>query len=127
MNTLAQLVSPTSEEDELARKVRALKSAATYPDGASAQVVSIETHFAWIFLAGDYAYKLKKPSGNPMNDLRSLEARRVSCQEELRLNRPLAADVYLDVTPLVQGCRWRIAPPWRRNSGRLAGAHATSS
>jgi aminoglycoside phosphotransferase family enzyme len=103
MNTLAQLVPASSEEAELARKVHALQSAATYPDAVSAPVVSIETHFAWIFLAGDYAYKLKKPSGNPMNDLRSLEARRLSCQEELRLNRALAADVYLGVTPLVQG------------------------
>jgi aminoglycoside phosphotransferase family enzyme len=103
MSTPAQSVPMKSPEIELTRKVRALQSAAAYPDAGIAAVVSIETHFAWVFLAGDYAYKLKKPSGNPLNDLRSLDARRLSCEEELRLNRPLAGDVYLGVTPLVEG------------------------
>lgn len=103
MSTPAQFVAASTAESELARKIRALQSGAAYPDMPTAPVVSIETHFAWVFLAGEYAYKLKKPSGNPLNDLRSLDARRLSCEEELRLNRPLAADVYLDVTPLVQG------------------------
>jgi aminoglycoside phosphotransferase family enzyme len=103
MSTPAQSVPVKSPEIELTRKVRALQSAAAYPDAGVAAVVSIETHFAWVFLAGDYAYKLKKPSSNPLNDLRSLDARRLSCEEELRLNRPLAGDVYLGVTPLVQG------------------------
>jgi aminoglycoside phosphotransferase family enzyme len=98
----AQSAPASILDSELAGKVRALRSPAAYPDAPPAPVESIETHFAWVFLAGDYAYKLKKPSGNPMNDLRLLEARRLSCEEELRLNRPLAADVYLGVMPLVQ-------------------------
>jgi uncharacterized protein len=97
-----QFIPASTQESELASKVRALQSTAAYPDAPAGAVVSIETHFAWVFLAGDYAYKLKKPSDNPLSDLRSLDARRLSCQEELRLNRPLAADVYLDVTPLVE-------------------------
>jgi uncharacterized protein len=103
MSTPAQRVATLAPENELARKVRALQSAATYPDAWVAPVLSIETHFAWVFLAGDCAYKLKKPSGNPLNDLRSVDARRLSCEQELRLNRPLAGDIYLGVTPLVQG------------------------
>jgi uncharacterized protein len=99
MSALAQAV-PDATQD-LAAKVRALQSPAAYPERVAA-VESIETHFAWVFLAGDYAYKLKKPSGNPANDLRSLEARRLSCLEELRLNRALAADVYLDAVPLAR-------------------------
>jgi aminoglycoside phosphotransferase family enzyme len=77
-----------------------LRSVATYPEPAAA-VETIETHFALIFLVGDRAYKLKKPVNLPGMDLRTLEARRVSCAEELRLNRRLAPDVYLDVVPLV--------------------------
>ena len=92
---------------ELARKVSALELPAAYPDEASS-VVAAETHFAWVFLAGDYAYKLKKPSGNPLSDLRSLEARRVSCEEEVRLNRPLAQDIYLGIVPLVEGADGRL-------------------
>lgn len=103
MSTPAQFVPASPPETELATRVRALQSAAAYPDAGVAAVTSIETHFAWVFLAGDCAYKLKKPSGNPMNDLRSLEARRLSCEEELRLNRPLAGDIYLGVAPLVRG------------------------
>jgi aminoglycoside phosphotransferase family enzyme len=98
----AQTVPASTLDSELAGKVRALQAPAAYPDAPVAPIESIETHFAWVFLAGDCAYKLKKPSGNPMNDLRSLEARRLSCEEELRLNRPLAADIYLGVMPLVQ-------------------------
>jgi uncharacterized protein len=100
MSTPAQLVEDNTAASELARKVCALESPAAYPDAAPS-VVAIETHFAWVFLAGDYAYKLKKPSGNPLSDLRSLDARRLSCEAEVRLNRPLAEDIYLGVTPLV--------------------------
>ena len=92
----------STTDSELAEKARALLSSSAYPDMPAAAVESIETHFAWVFLAGDYAYKLKKPGGNPLSDLRSLEARRLSCEEELRLNRPLAAGIYLGVTPLVR-------------------------
>lgn len=108
MSVPAQSISPSSMENELARKVRSLQSSAAYTDLGVAAVVSIETHFAWVFLAGDYAYKLKKPSGNPLNELRSLDARRLSCEEEVRLNRPLAQDIYLGTTPLVEGTDGRL-------------------
>lgn len=92
---------------ELARKVCALESPAAYPD-APPSVLALETHFAWVFLAGDYAYKLKKPTGNPLSDLRALEARRLSCEEEVRLNSPLAQDIYLGVTPVVEDAAGRV-------------------
>lgn len=107
MSVPAALAARDSRADDLQEKVRALQSLATYSDQATA-IESIETHFAWVFLAGDHAYKLKKPTGNPANDLRSLDARRLSCAEELRLNRQLAADVYLGVTPLVRGADGRL-------------------
>jgi aminoglycoside phosphotransferase family enzyme len=83
-------------------KVQALRSVAIYPEHPAA-VETIETHFAWVFLAGERACKLKKPVNVPGMDLRTLDARRLSCAEELRLNRRLAPDVYLDVVPLVRG------------------------
>jgi uncharacterized protein len=102
-----QVVAENAAASELARKVCALESPAAYPDETSS-VVALETHFAWVFLAGDYAYKLKKPSGNPLSDLRSLEARRASCEEEVRLNRLLAQDIYLGIAPLVEGADRRL-------------------
>ena len=48
----------------VARKLRALQSSACYPVPA-ASVELIETHFAWVFMVGDYAYKMKKPVAYP--------------------------------------------------------------
>lgn len=93
---------PNPIGDGLEDKVQALRLVATYPEQPAA-VEAIETHFAWVFLVGERAYKLKKPVAVPGMDLRTLDARRLSCAEELRLNRRLAPDVYLDVVPLVRG------------------------
>jgi aminoglycoside phosphotransferase family enzyme len=82
------------------RKLQALCSVASYPAPAAA-VELIETHFAWVFLVGQYAYKMKKPAAYPLLDLRSLADRHRNCLQEVRLNRRLAPDVYLDAVPLV--------------------------
>ena len=62
---------------------------------------AIETHLSRILLAGDWAYKLKKPIRLPFADFCSIEARRHYCEEELRLNRRLAPALYVDVLPLL--------------------------
>jgi len=69
----------------------------------------IETHFAWIFLTGDRALKLRKPQRRGTMDYGSLEARRRGSLEELRLNRPLAPGVYLDALPLTADTDGRLA------------------
>ena len=56
-----------------------------------------ETHISWVLLTGPYAYKFKKPLDLGFADYSSLEKRRTFCEEELRLNRRLAPDLYLDV------------------------------
>jgi aminoglycoside phosphotransferase family enzyme/predicted kinase len=48
-------------------------------------------------LAGDYAYKIKKPLDLGFLDFSTLAKRRAACEEELRLNRRLAPDLYLGV------------------------------
>ena len=63
----------------------------------------IETQLSWVFLAGDFAYKLKKPVSFGFLDFSSLEARRRFCFEELRLNRRFAPALYLDVVAIVRG------------------------
>lgn len=64
-------------------------------------VVCRETHMSWVFLVGDRVYKLKKPVRFPYLDFSSLARREAACRAELRLNRTLAPDIYLDVLPLV--------------------------
>lgn len=68
------------------------------PDPAAVAVV--ETHISWVLLAGEFAYKLKKPVALPFLDYGSLEKRRACCAAELRLNRRFAPDLYLDVVEL---------------------------
>jgi aminoglycoside phosphotransferase family enzyme/predicted kinase len=61
-----------------------------------------QTHISVVALAGDYAYKVKKPVDLGFLDFTTLEKRLHFCREELRLNRRLAPDVYIDVVPLVE-------------------------
>lgn len=86
----------------LARKVAFLSRPAAYP-GAATAVEAIETHMAWVFLTRSRAYKLKKPVRYAFLDFSTLEARRRDCEEEVRLNRALAPDVYLGTVPLTAG------------------------
>lgn len=60
----------------------------------------IETHISWVLLTGEYAYKVKKPVDLGFADFTTLERRHHFCEEEVRLNRRLAPDLYLDVVPI---------------------------
>ncbi|SEM93149.1 AAA family ATPase [Nitrosomonas marina] len=60
----------------------------------------IETHISWVILTGTYAYKIKKPYNLGFLDFSSLSQRRQFCLEELRLNKRLAASVYLDIVAI---------------------------
>jgi hypothetical protein len=62
-----------------------------------------ETHISWVFLAGDLAYKVKKPLVLPFLDYGTLERRREMCGEEVRLNRRLAPRIYLRVVGVARG------------------------
>lgn len=60
----------------------------------------LQTHISTVVLAGDFAYKFKKPVKLPFLDFSSAELRRRYCEEELRLNRRTAPSLYLDVVPV---------------------------
>jgi uncharacterized protein len=65
-------------------------------------VETIETHFAWVFLAGERAYKLKKPLRQGSVNYSTLARRERVCRAELALNRRLAPGIYLRVVPLAR-------------------------
>lgn len=71
----------------------------SYPHPAD-NIEVLETHISWVFLAGPYAYKLKKPVELGFLDFTTLEARRYFCEEELRLNRRLAPQLYLQIVEI---------------------------
>src|SRR5512139_1298839 len=60
----------------------------------------IETHFAYVLLAGERAWKLRRPVRRDPMDYATLEARRLGAQSDVLLNRRLAPGVYLGVRPL---------------------------
>lgn len=75
----------------------------TNPDCYShppAAVEHLETHISHILLVGDYAYKIKKPLNLGFLDFTSLAQRKFYCAEEVRLNRRLAANLYLGYIPI---------------------------
>jgi uncharacterized protein len=88
-------------EPALGEKVAFLRRGEVYPEPV-ANVVTVETHMSWVFLAGEKAYKLKKPVKFPYLDFSTLARREAACRAELRLNLRLAPDVYLGVAPLRQ-------------------------
>ncbi len=81
------------------RLAAALRDPASFgPECSSVRV--IETHISWVYLTGAYAWKVKKAVDFGFLDFTSLESRRRYCEDELRLNRRTAPQLYLDVVPI---------------------------
>jgi aminoglycoside phosphotransferase family enzyme len=95
----------------LARKVLFLAQPQTYAE-PTLRVDTVETHMSWVFLTDRHAWKLKKPVRQSYLDFSTEAARRHYCAEELRLNRRLARDVYLETVPLTVDAdgRLRLGP-----------------
>jgi len=66
----------------------------------AADVQCLETHISWLLLAGEHAYKIKKPLTLDFLDFGTLAQRRAACEEELRINRRSAPELYLEVLPI---------------------------
>lgn len=102
------------------RQLRAVNKAmhrpATYPHPAG-RIERIETHISIVYLAGRFAYKIKKPVDLGFVDFSRASARSLACEDECRLNRRLAPRIYLRVVPIVRrdaGFESR-AQGWRSN------------
>jgi len=87
------------ETIDRAALLRALQRTRAYPHHVK-RIEHLETHISDVFLTGDYAYKLKKPLNLSFLDFSTLARRRFYCEEELRLNRRLAPELYLAVVPI---------------------------
>ena len=60
----------------------------------------VETHISFVLIDRVHAWKIKKALDLGFADFRSLAQRRFYCNEELRLNRRTAPQLYLQVLPL---------------------------
>ncbi len=81
--------------------VALLSSPAAYPHPV-AGIDRRETHVSHVFLAGNYAYKLKKPVKFPFLDASTVALRKKFCQLEISLNRRLARAIYLGIEPIIE-------------------------
>ena len=72
-----------------------MQQASFYPH-AVISIQRIDTHISTLFLTGELVYKLKKSVNFGFLNFSTLEQRKTFCEEELRLNRRTAPDLYLD-------------------------------
>jgi aminoglycoside phosphotransferase family enzyme/predicted kinase len=74
-----------------------------YPAPRPSRVTRVTTHISWVFLTDREAWKLKRPVDYGFVNYATLDRRRRCCEDEVRLNRRLAPDVYLEVVPVRLG------------------------
>jgi len=102
----------------LSFSVEALLTPEAYPNKPR-EVKLIQTQMSFIFLTGDYVYKVKKPVNLGYLDYTSLEKRHFFCHQELELNRRLCPDAYLAVVPITVSLRGASEPkPRAKRRGR---------
>lgn len=82
--------------------ITALLDPGAYPHPVD-EVQVVQTHISTVLLAGEFAYKIKKPVSLGFLDFSTLESRRHFCFEELRINRRFAPRLYLDVVAIARG------------------------
>ena len=81
--------------------IRALLDSGTYPHKPQ-KVELVQTQMSFIFLTGEYVYKIKKPVNLGYLDYTTLEKRYYFCHQELELNRRLCPRAYLAVVPIIE-------------------------
>jgi uncharacterized protein len=93
-----------------------MRSPAFYPHRPESVEV-VETHISWVFLAGERAFKLRKPVVFPFLDYGTAERRRQMAEQEVRLGRRLAPNLYVGVLPLRRdGAGWTLGEPGAEGS-----------
>jgi len=90
------------------REVIAFLSSPSSYSGAK-EIERLETHISLVFLAGGYAYKLKRAIRFPYLDFSTVEQRQRYCHAELALNRRTAPWLYREVRSIVRGADGRLA------------------
>jgi len=103
---------------ELSFAVEALLTPEAYPHKPR-EVKLIQTQMSFLFLTGDYVYKVKKPVNLGYLDYTTLEKRHYFCHQEVELNRRLCPDAYLAVVPITMSLRGASEPkPRAKRRGR---------
>jgi len=91
---------PTDDPVTPTELVVELKKRTAYPHAVGDPIVVHETHISIVFLAGEFAYKIKKSIKNDFLDYSTLDRRKHFCEEEVRLDGRYAEDLYMGVVPI---------------------------
>ncbi len=86
---------------QLPELVKALLEPRLYPDKPP-RIELVQTQMSFVFITGDYVYKVKKPVNLGYLDYTTLGKRYFYCQREVELNQRLCPDVYLGVVPITR-------------------------
>lgn len=57
----------------------------------------IETHISWVIICDEFVYKIKKPIKYSFLDFSTIEKRKFYCEKEIKLNKRLTNEVYIEV------------------------------
>ena len=96
--------------------IRDLSDPDSLPDPTKAISV-LQTHISIVLVADAFVYKIKKAVDFGFLDFLTLEKRSYYCQQEVKLNRRLARDIYIDVIPIrFDGKRYSM----RASQGEIA-------
>ena len=79
--------------------IEAFKKPKTYENNPR-KIDLIQTHISFIFLTDKFAYKIKKAVNFGFLDFGSLTKRKKFCEKELRINKKLCKEMYLEVVPI---------------------------
>jgi hypothetical protein len=108
MSELQQTDAQEQERNQQNELISAMLKPGFYPN-RPAEVTHKETHISHLFFADDLVYKIKKAVRFSFLDYSTLDKRRYYINEELTLNRRLAATVYLEVVPIGRDMSgWRL-------------------
>ncbi|MGB5959671.1 MAG: adenylyl-sulfate kinase, partial [Coleofasciculaceae cyanobacterium] len=89
-------------QTEMPALIQAMLQPDFYPHPVKEPIQLMQTHVSYVFLTGDYAYKLKKPVNFGFLDFSTLAARQHFCLKEIEMNRQNAPEIYLEVLPITQ-------------------------
>ena len=81
--------------------LKQLKNPETY-DKKSLSIKHIQTHISHVILTGEYAYKIKKPVDFGFLDFTTIDKRKKFCEEEIKLNKRLCPEIYLELVKITQ-------------------------
>ena len=110
---MASLLPPSLRPTSWPPLIQGLLDPALYPDHVE-RVELLQTHGAWVLLAGNSAYKIKRPVQFDFMDFSTLALRRAACEAELRVNQRFASEqpehrIYREVLPIIgtpEAPRW---------------------